>query len=69
MPGERLGGGGFQHPVRQGPQVRLERPEGLPGVGVPGQRADLDAGVRQQQTEQLPAGVSARRCHCSYHHR
>ncbi len=53
--GERLGGGGLQHPVRQGPQVRLERPEGLPGVGVPGQRADLDAGVRQQQTEQLPA--------------
>ncbi|SCD34218.1 hypothetical protein GA0115253_1000911 [Streptomyces sp. Termitarium-T10T-6] len=70
VPGEHLGGGGLQHPAGQGPQVRLERTERLPDVGVPGESADLDLRVCEQKTEQLPAGVSARPCHCcSYHHR
>lgn len=51
--GEHLGGGGLQHPVGEGTQVRLERAELLTCVGVAGQRADLDLGVGQQQAQQL----------------
>ncbi|CAK7282294.1 hypothetical protein SGPA1_20260 [Streptomyces misionensis JCM 4497] len=60
VPGERLGRGLLEHPVRQGPQVRLESAEPLPRVGVPGQRPDLDLGVREQQPQNLATRVPAR---------
>ncbi|MGX1094617.1 hypothetical protein RKD47_005298 [Streptomyces albogriseolus] len=63
VPGERLGGGRLQHPVGQGEQVRLERAQPLSGVGVPGQGADLDPGVGQEQTQQLTARVPTRSGH------
>ncbi len=63
VPGERLGGGRLQHPVRERQQMRLERSQSLSGVGVPGQGADLDLGVGQEQTQQLTARIPARSGH------
>lgn len=69
VPGEHLGGGRLQDPPGEREEVRLERAERLPGVGVAGQRADPGAGVREQQPQQLPARVPARSRHChSYRH-
>ncbi len=70
VPGEHLGGGRLEHPPGQRPQVRLQGAERLARVGVRREGPDLDLGVDQQKAEQLPAGVSARPCHCcTYHHR
>ena len=59
MPGEHLDLGGLEHPLGQRHQVRLERAERLAGVARPGQGADLDPGVAEQQAQQLAAGVPA----------
>jgi hypothetical protein len=37
--------------------VRLERTEALAGVGARGERADLDAGVAQEEAQDLTPGV------------
>ena len=63
VPGEDLGGGLLEHPVGQGQQMRLERTEPLARVGVAGQGADLDLGVREQQAQHFPARVPTRSGH------
>ena len=69
MAGEDLGGGLLEHAVGERQQVRLERAEPLARVGVAGQGADLDLGVRQEQTQQFPARVPTRSGHCrTYRH-
>ncbi|GAA3110921.1 hypothetical protein GCM10020254_66290 [Streptomyces goshikiensis] len=70
MSREHLGGGRLQGAAGERDEVRLERTEGLPGVGVRGQRADLHLGVREQQAQYLTARVPARPGHrCTNHHR
>lgn len=70
VPGEHVGGGRLQRPPGEGDEVRLQRTERLPGVGVPGQRADLHLGVREQQAQHFPARVPTRPGHrYTYHHR
>lgn len=70
VPGEHIGGGRLQNTVGQRPEVRLKGAEALAGVGVPGEGADLDAGVPQEQPEQFPTGVSTGSRHrCTYYHR
>lgn len=54
VPGEDLGGGRLQDPVGERPEMGLQGAELLPRVGVAGEGPDLDLGVNQQQTEQLP---------------
>ena len=54
---EDLGGGRLQDPVGQRHEVGLQHPEALPRVGATGERADLDVGVGQQETEDLTPGV------------
>ena len=56
---EGLGAGLLQDPVGQRDQVRLEGAEELAGVAACGERADLDLGMREQQAQQLTAGVPA----------
>ena len=57
--GQGLGGGLLEDPVGQRDQVRLEGAQELAGVAAGGQRADLDVGMREQQAQQLTAGVPA----------
>lgn len=52
--GEHLGRGRGEHAVRERPQVRLQRAESLPRVGVAGEGPDLDLWVGEEQTEQFP---------------
>ncbi|CAM5259464.1 hypothetical protein SCYAM73S_03419 [Streptomyces cyaneofuscatus] len=53
----------LQHPVGQRQQMRLQRAQALPRVGVAGQGADLDLGVGHEQTQQLTARVPTRSGH------
>lgn len=67
--GEDLDGGLLEDPVGQRQQVGLERAQLLAGVGIAGQGADLDPGVREEQAQQLSARVPARSGHRrTYHH-
>ena len=59
MPGEGFQGGLDEHPVGERHQVRLERSQRLARVGRPGEGADLDLGMGQQQAQQLAPGVPA----------
>lgn len=69
VPGEHLGGGLLQHPPGQRQQVRLERAERLARVGIAGQGADLDPGMREQQPQHLTPRIPTRPGHCrTYRH-
>ncbi len=60
--GERVGRGGFQDPVREATQVRLDLAEAGPGARVRGQGADLDEGVGRQEAQHLPARIAGSAC-------
>ena len=57
--GERLGVVSSSTRSASGTRCGWRRAERLARVGRAGQRADLDLGVRQEQAEQLAAGVPA----------
>ncbi len=59
VPREGLEVGGAEHPIGQRHQVRLQGPERLAGVRAAGERADLDAGVTEQEAQHLTPGVPA----------
>ena len=57
---EGVDGGVLEDPVRQGGEVRVDRPERLTCSRGCRERADLDLGVRQEEADELASGISTR---------
>jgi hypothetical protein len=59
VPAQSIRGGGLQDTVGERMQVRLVIAQRRAGTGGGGERADLELGVAQQDSQQFTPGVSA----------
>jgi hypothetical protein len=63
--GEDVGRGVLENPVGQRAEVRVDRPQGLPGVRRGGERPDLQLGVLEEEADHLSPGIATGTGHCN----